>query len=220
MTKKDESKELPSNSRANRVAPMRPEIEGEAPERKQRRTHAVVASGSVVREKKTLARSVAGALAGETMRNLVGYILGEVIIPTGKNLVEEVVKNTLDQILYGGDGHKPSRSGGNGKVSYGSFYKDERDRKEARPRGGRSSNFDLDNIFFKRHNEAEDVLEAMCEQLDKYDEVTVADYFDMAGVDGAIWTHNKWGWKDLSQAYCTHTRRGYAVVLPPPVELD
>ena len=102
MAKKDENKELPSNSRANRSAPMRPELEGGVvPERKRRESHAVVATGSVVREKKTLARSVAGALAGDTMRNLVGYILGEVIVPTGKNLVEEVVKNTLDQILYG-----------------------------------------------------------------------------------------------------------------------
>jgi hypothetical protein len=210
--------ELPSNSRANRVAPLRPKNEGERPERKKAKR--VVAAGGVVVGRKSLTKSVAGALAGETMRNLGSYILGDVIIPTTKSLIEDIIKNALDQILYPGDSRRQQSRNTDSKVSYGKYFKSEDNRRTASPRSGRSGNFDLDNIFFKRLPDASDVLSAMCDQLEEYDEVTVADYFDMAGVDGATWTHNKWGWKDLTRAYCTHTRGGYAIVLPPPVELD
>jgi hypothetical protein len=214
-----EDKELPSNSRANRVAPMRPEVGlVKADKKKVRR---VIAAGGVVRGKKTLARSIASGLAGETMRNLGSYILGDVIIPTTKSLIEDIIKNALDQILYPGESRRSQSRNTDSKVSYGKYFKSEDNRRDGRPHsGGRAGNFDLDNIFFKRMPDASDVLAAMCDQLDEYDEVTVADYFDMAGVEGATWTHNKWGWKDLGRAYCTHTRNGYAIVLPSPVELD
>jgi hypothetical protein len=224
MAKTENKDELPSNSRANRTAPIRPDTEGNDPKaiRPGRDKHIVpVSKGQVIRTKKTIPQSIASALMGETMRNLSGYIMGEVIVPTAKSLIEDIIKNTLDQVLYGGENHRPSSRNTESKVSYGSYYnKRTNDRRELRTRAGRAGNFNLDEVFFKRMPEASDVLSAMCDLLEDYDEVTVADYFDLAGVEGATWTHNKWGWKDLKPAYCTHTRNGYAIVLPEPVELD
>lgn len=225
MPKKDIVEELPSNSMIKRVAPIRPTDGGEKIERPQRRVKRQIVQAQ--RRKKTLAESIAALFFNAVTRNIGEYIIHEVIVPTGKTMIEDLVKGTIEMVLYNGETKRysgSSRDAGTSKVSYGSYYKRDEDRRGSVRRSRRpGSHFDLDNIFFTGRDAGKDaaaVLDALCDELEEYSEVSVATYFDLAGVDGATWTHNKWGWKDLSKAYCTHTRNGYMIVLPEPEELD
>lgn len=225
MAKKDliNEEEFPSNSKSSSVAPIRSskrttEEDTTAITPTRTRTGRV-AQRKAIQKKKTFAQSIAASLAGDDTRNVGLYVLNEVLIPAAKNLVQEMVTSGLEMMLFGEtSGRSRSKDKSKSTVSYGSYYKS-RDREEPKRRIKRDK-FDLTDIFFDNHTDAEDVLEAMMDHLEEYEQITVADFFDMAGIDGATWVHNDWGWTDLRKARLTHTRYGYAIMLPDPEELD
>jgi len=195
--------EFPSNSKmtrlisgSHRVAARNEEEVIVPPTKKIKKT----IKGRGIRKKKTLSQSIAGTFFGEDTRSVSKYVL-----------------------LFGETrAHSRSKSDKNRSVvSYGNFYRrgdrhDERDRQPSRSRG----RFDLDSILFRRGDEAAEVLDGLCDLLEEYEQVTVADFYDLAGVEGGTWADQKWGWDNLSKAHCTHTRGGYTIVLPRPIELD
>lgn len=215
--------ELPSNSiaatRQNRVvdegkALVVKNVEVKRP-RRAAKTRAVV-------RKKTFAQSIAEAIVGDS-HEIGGYIANDVLIPAFKNTIQEMVTSGIEMLLFGERKSSRSRDRDRGatKVSYGSYYKD-RDRSDRyeRPRPAYRDKFNLGEIYFKDGRDADDVLQNLCDALEEYEEVSVREYFDLAGIEGAGWTHDKYGWRDLRDARCTHTRYGYSIILPDPIELD
>ena len=71
----------------------------------------------------------------------------------------------------------------------------------------------VDNILFDSRETAENVLEASKEIINKYGFVTIADMYDLAGLD-APYTGQKYGWVDLKEAKIIRVRQGYELVLP------
>ena len=63
------------------------------------------------------------------------------------------------------------------------------------------------------------MLDGLNERIEDYDVVTVAEFFDMAGVDGEF-TDNRYGWDNLRNAKVRQVRRGYMIELPRPIALD
>jgi hypothetical protein len=226
MSKRILKEELPSNSKSSRVVPIRPESkiqeEGalipDKPARKAVRGNAII-------KKKTITQSIAKSLISEQTSGVAQYILYDVLIPAAKNLLNDMVTSGIEMLLFGetkSGRRSKDRDKGRSIVSYGSYYKGrdrDDDRRESR-RPSRRDKFDLSDIYFRHHDEAEEVLDELCERLEEFDQVSVADYFELAGIDGATWAHDKYGWDDLSKAYNTHTRNGWAIVLPDPIPLD
>lgn len=214
MDTNDLKKKYPGNSKLSKVAPIRATSGGDevVEERKPRAQRAIA-----VRKKRTLAQTVAQTLAGDETRNVGTHVLYDILIPAAKNTIQEMFSTGLEMILFGED--RPRRSSRDRSersvVSYDRMY----DRHERRQHGAQKR-FGLDEIFFRKGDEADDVLEALCDQAEKYGQASVADFFELAGVDTPTWIHYKWGWTNLKRAYCTHTRSGYAIILPDPVELD
>ena len=71
----------------------------------------------------------------------------------------------------------------------------------------------VDNILFDSRETAENVLEASKEIINKYGVVTIADMYDLAGLD-APYTGQKYGCVDLKEARIIRVRQGYELVLP------
>ena len=71
----------------------------------------------------------------------------------------------------------------------------------------------VDNILFDSRETAENVLEASKEIINKYGVVTVADMYDLSGLDNP-YTGQKYGWVDLKEAKIIRVRQGYELVLP------
>ena len=217
----------PSNSKTTRMAPIRPRSQRvEQEEIQPKRVVQKSIEGRATVKKKTMTESIAHTLLGEETKSVGAYILYDVLIPAAKTMIQDAFSSGIEMLLFGETrpSSRKNRDGGT-KISYGSFYRghDRDDRREPdRKRGGvvRGGRFDLDDILFDRPKDADDVLSDLCDLLEDYGQVSVADYFELAGVDGATWVHTKWGWEDLGRPYCTHTRGGYAIVLPKPIELD
>ena len=215
--------QLPPRSKAGRTASIRPQELGNSV--RPRGVRKVKELGvQAVRKQVPLTRRIARSLLNEESKDIGSYILYDILIPAAKSMITESIQSGIEMLIYGetGQRRRPSHSRGGLTVSYGNFYQ-RNDRRDERP-AKRFSNarFNIDEIVFKSGTDCSDVLAALCDHIEEYEQVSVAEFYDYAGVEGATWTDHKWGWtgSELSDAYCTHTRGGYVIVLPEPKELE
>lgn len=155
----------------------------------------------------------------EDVRDVKEYLIGDILFPTLKRTISEMVSNGIDMMLFGEvrGNKKSSRSS---RVSYRDYYDRDRDRRYDR-RSSRRSSYDYEDIILDNRGEAELVLDRMDEIIDKYDQVTITDLYDLVGYDGGRYTDSKYGWTSLRGADVKRTRDGgYLLVLPPAKPVD
>lgn len=218
---------MPPRSRSGKTSLVRPDDLGSSKAKPSGQRRMVRKLGIQATKKQLpLSRRIARSLLNDESKDIGSYIFHDVLLPAAKSMISESIQSAIEMFLYGetGQRRRPTRDRGGGpSVSYGSFYQRDNNRREERPQK-RFSNakFNLDEIIFKNGPDASDVLSALCDHIESYEAVSVAEFYDYAGVEGATWTDHKWGWTgaELSDAYCTHTRGGYVIVLPEPKELE
>lgn len=180
----------------------------EAAEREKRVDKPVV-TGKVSKVKSKKSSKIASAFIGEDAGNVGSYIVNDILIPSIKKAVSDIVTDGVAMLL-GTDKKRSGRSSSSGYVSYRS-YSDDRDDRFRSSRTSRG--YDFDNIVFDSRGEAEEVLDRMDELIDTYRSVSVADMYDLAGLS-CDYTDNKYGWTSLRSADVVRTRDGYIIKLP------
>jgi hypothetical protein len=80
------------------------------------------------------------------------------------------------------------------------------------------ANFDFDEIILPTRVEAEEVIDRMFDLVAKYEMVTVADLYDLVGIQGN-YTDEKYGWEDVRGAGVTRVSNGYLLDIPRPEPL-
>ena len=219
--------EFPSNSKTTRVVPVR-SAEEKTPEKKK--VQAVVTSG-VKRQKRSFSKKVAETFLEDDTKNVGSYLLHDILIPAAKALISDMVGGGVEMLLFGERRNRNTnirRDGGRSYTSYGSMYRSDdrdRDRRGSRDRDRRDisrtsrARHDFDDIIFGARGEAEDVLSHLLDLTIDYNQATVADLYDLAGITSDF-TDNKYGWTDLRDARVDRVRGGYMINLPKPVVLD
>lgn len=176
-----------------------------------------VINGTAKVRKKNSARKIADVFVSEDASNVKSYILFDVIVPAIKDVLSNVVKDSIDMILFGGTNNRNRRSNGNSTyISYNRYSDRGNDRRN--DRSSISSRYSFDDIIIDTKGEAEEVLDRMDELLDTYGMVTVADLFDLVGIS-CDYTDNKYGWTNLRNARTVHVRDGYMLDLPKVTSL-
>lgn len=158
-------------------------------------------------------RKFAGLIVSDDASNVGNYVLMDVLIPTFKKAVVDVV----EMILFGEKGGK-RRS--DGRTPYRSYYDDRNDR--PRKTANMAGRFDYDDISFDSRGDAELVLDQMRDLVDGdrgYGLVTVADMYDMAGLP-APFTARKYGWFNLRTAEVIRGSDGFYIRLPKAMPID
>lgn len=166
-----------------------------------------VVTGNVKTKKKSGGRKIADSFIGDDAGNIGNYILNDVLIPSVKKAVVDIVTDGIAMLL--GTDKKKGRSGSSTYVSYRS-YSDDRD---DRYRSSRTRSYSFDDIIFESRGEAEEVLDRMDELIDTYHAVSVADMYDLAGLS-CDYTDNKYGWTSLRSADIVRVNGGYMIKLP------
>ena len=182
----------------------------------ERRTEKVVTGGTKLRKKSTLAKTVNAFLPGD-VDDVKRYVLMDVLIPTIKRTISDVVRNAVDMLLGVNTTPRSSSPAGT-RVSYRSYYDARDDRRESAALRPRSVPYSYDDVVFDRYDDAAEVLLRMRELVSRFDAVSVADLFDMTGHAGN-YTDNKYGWTDLSDARVERVSDGYIIRLPRPIVL-
>lgn len=147
--------------------------------------------------------------------NVGNYILMDVLVPSIKKAIYDIVVNSLDMSLFGGRGGK--RSGD--KISYTAYSNSsKRDRDERSYRSYSSADRGYQDIIFETRADAKDVLDSMDEIMETYDRVRVADMFDLAGLT-CEHTLNNYGWTDIRSAKIVPAADGYRIKMPRALPL-
>lgn len=179
-----------------------------------------VVSGSVKVKKKNGVTKFADNFISEDIHNVKSYVITDVLIPSVKRAISEMVTNGIDMILYGSTGGRSKRSSAD-RVSYRNYY-DRRDDDRYRDRDRdrvRTSAYSFDDIVLDSRGEAEEVLARMDELIDQYGIVSVADLYDLVGVTGN-YTDNKYGWTNIHNAEPIRVRDGYMLRLPKALPIN
>lgn len=196
-------------------------------QRKQReKQEAVIKEGHVTVKKQNAFRRAKKKIVDEDGQNLKEYVVNDVLIPTVKNTIWDIITNGLDILLYGEARHG-KQSGG--AISKNGPYVRYQSISNPRPNNtGRvispsgtsiRSALALDDFIFPTRAEANDILYRMCGIIDQYGNVTVADLYDLCNMR-CPYTYNNYVWTDLSTAGVTLVRDGYLLNLPSPRALE
>lgn len=175
-----------------------------------------IIEGEAVERKKPLGRKIAETFTGDDVHSVGSYVLLDVVVPTIKTLISDVVSQGVERWMFGDS--RPRSTGARG--SYTSYNRPSSvvgstRREEARPLSRRArANHDFAEVVLESRGEAEGVLESLQMLVDQYDIALVSDLYDLVGITGNF-TDNKWGWTSLAGSGVRRVRDGYLVDLPP-----
>lgn len=183
-----------------------------------------VTQGTIRRKEKPLLAK----MFGETAKDIGSYVFNDVLIPSIKEIITDIINNGLEMMLYGSQA-RTSRGGGRNKlgsyVSYNSIFSSGgRSRGAKRRSTGEAitrsaSRHDFGDIVFDNRLDAEMVLTTMLEAIDLYESVTVAEFYNAVGLE-TEWNDHKFGWDNLATASVRRIREGYIINLPRPIALN
>lgn len=189
-----------------------------------------IATGKVVRRKKTLGTRVHQMFSGESAAQVRNYVMYDVLVPAFKDMISDATSGAVDRILFGDDrAHRSRRRGrgdiferSTGRIAYHRMSEPSRTRRDE-PRQSirpdRRSSAASTEILMSTRAEAQEALDVLFELLHKYEAVSVSDLNNLLGLDNQ-YTDDKWGWLALSGSDIRRVREGYVLILPEPQPLD
>jgi hypothetical protein len=207
--------EFPSNSR-------KPPVEKRIPEVADKRVARVVV-GEVVRRKKPFSKRMREMFTGDDEGSLTEYVVVDMIVPAIKDLLADVIIGSTERKLFGTtSGGRRARRPGGGPANRFAYDQVSRPvgRAEPRERISRTARarHDFDEIVIPTRPEAEEVLTQMFDLLDRYAEVSVAEFFELVGVSGNF-ADRRHGWTDLRGSRVSRAHGGGYVLDLPPTEV-
>lgn len=167
-----------------------------------------VVSGKATLKKKNEVQKLAGAFIAEDVADVKTYILMDVLVPTIKKAISDIVSNGINMILYGEKGVENRKRKSTSKISYEDFYSDKRS-----PVRTVKSQYNFDNVILGNRGDAENVLACMDDLISEYKMASVADLYQLVGISCEYTDHN-YGWTDITKAYVDPIRDGYLIRMP------
>lgn len=188
------------------------EIQNKVPEHK---VEQAVTTGAQLKKKSGFSK-FKDTLLSDDSSSVKSYILNDVLIPSFKKAVSDIVTNGIDIILYGETRHA-NKSNNTSKISYTKYYND---RDTEIRRRSISSVHDCDDVLVSSRAEASKVLDALQNIIDQYGIASVADFYDIVGITDHNFTDNNYGWSNISAARVTPTRDGWLICMPSPSQIN
>lgn len=178
-----------------------------------------VVKGSVQKKKKSGFSKFADAFVEGDGQSIWTHVTQEIIIPSIKKAIYQTAADGMSMLLFGNTSQTGSRLSNNpgSKISYERYYDDRRDDRPYRSRA--RTPYDYDDITFDTKSDAEEVLDAMRDIIDRYRIVSVADYYELSG-ERTVPNDNKYGWTSLTNAYPDRIGDRWFIRLPRPFPID
>lgn len=182
-----------------------------------------VTSSAAKIKKESWVQKRAKAFVSDDAKNVGDYIVDDILIPALKKVISDMVNETVNTTLYGRGGGGTRRSNAD-RVSYRDYYNGGRNnRSDDRGReAGRStsrSRVAYEEVVVASREEADAVLQRLDELIDMYGVVSIADLYDLVGVQGR-YTDNKYGWTNVRNAEAVRVRDGYEIRMPKVGPID
>lgn len=179
------------------------------------------------RKKGLIERFVVAMIGPEGIPSVTSYLNKEIVVPAIKDVIANSVSAGVNMMVYGHDKAGERRGGYSNYNSnqsstynrpirnYQSSYSNAQ--RQAAPVEiepvRRNNMFSSTDYIMSSRQEALDVLDMLRENLDNYGLVTLADFFDLIGVESQ-YVDNNYGWQDLTNVTIVPVRGGYTLSLP------
>lgn len=182
-----------------------------------------------------LDRLVTGLIGPNGIPGVARHVKDDVIIPSLRDLAGDAIRSAGDTIAgrYFGEG-RSRQTGYRGGYASGPSYNKTNYNQPAKKYGngvyqppaknyGASYTSDtielergmtVDNFIIDTRADAQNVLDGLRDHILTFGMVTVADYYDLIGVEPK-YTDNNFGWDDLQSVRVQPTRGGFILLLPP-----
>lgn len=223
MAEKDISvfrvEELPSNSLKSKenTSGTQQKVAEEKPKN--------IVKGKVVVKKKSAFTKIKELFFGEDLKTSIENTVTDILVPAAKDAISDSITGTIETLLFGSSGRRLPRRGSSSneyrpKIDYSSSASSYTNRRvDRRTSSATRSRVKLDDIIFSNREDANNTLDILLEQINKYGKTSVAELYDMVGIVGN-YTDNNYGWFELGQATVRRVRDGWAIILPEPEPLD
>ena len=178
-----------------------------------------IAQGKV--EKKSAFKKLKESIFAAGPKEVKESIVHDVIFPSLRDFFADTLYTIVDVAIYGrgggrvGRGRRRKGSSSNGVIDYSTESTRKRERRET---GRSSAGYSLDKIFFDTREEADQVFDALVEELEDKGEVSVYYFYELAG-RSALYTDHAYGWTSLEGTGYVRGEDGYALALPQPKQL-
>lgn len=191
--------------------------------RKEREPVARVTSAEAVRRKPSLGKKFTQTfIKGDSPRTAWEYMIYESMIPAARDMVVEGLQSYIERLFNGGQArHRGTRPNPYGHFSYNKMFRGEQqDDRPPLPRrqlsGPARARHDFDEIILENRMDAEEVRDQMYNILSQYEQVSVADLYQLVGIKPDH-TDTSWGWTSLKGTEVGRVRGlGYLLDLPEP----
>lgn len=173
-----------------------------------------VVSGSAKTKKRSMPSKLVNIFFPGDVKSVKQSVVQDVVIPTVKN----IMLDSLEMILFP-EGRVGKRGKGGGtRVSYGSYY--EKGEKAIKAVKNRMDVFDYDDVEFETRGDADAVLFALDDVIERYGFASVGEFYDLSQVTTTNYAVNKYGWTDLKDASVVSIRGGgWMIRFPRPEPL-
>lgn len=203
----------------------------EGPDKREKKKQ--IAEAKPPKKKNLVERLVYGVLGPDGLPGITSYVGHEIILPAVKNIVADALTSGINMAMFGGERSPKPNSHYVGPATgapinrhptqYSRYAPTPQSRyapqdsvatTPAPIRRDRSD--EVVQYVITDRTQAIEVLDSLTEQLLQYGSVSVADYYDMIGVESKF-TDNNYGWNsdELARASIAPTRGGYILKLPP-----
>lgn len=184
----------------------------EAAEKKEKPKFTKVIDGDVTVSKNGILKRIFKNFIKEDARTVFDYALEEVVAPGLKTVLANVINTSVDMFFWGKGGKTKNQGSNVTKISYENCY----GTIQQKSPGKSSGSYFFADPEFPTRDKADEVLKAMKEALALYQNVSVADLYDMAGVTGSMRPNdNKYGWRNLDNAEVVRRIDGKYVISFP-----
>ena len=152
-------------------------------------------------------------------------MIKDVIIPGVLDCVSGIW-HSLGDTIFGGGGYRGGYGGYRGstpgsRVQYGKFFSG--NQTQSQPMSNKDRyDLDYDGIIIPDKQEAEELLTVMRAMIDQEGEVSVGEFFELAGIRTQNYVvANNYGWKNLrAAALIPRGREGWEIRLPRAHQLE
>lgn len=184
----------------------------------------VVTGGVKKRKRSLIERFVSSMIGPDGISAVTSYLSKEIVVPALKDILSNSISSGVNMMIYGRDGGqgypKQHQSNGYSRPAYRpqtnytrAYSQGPKDDLPTARVVNRSGMFRSEDYIIEDRNEALDVLGNLQNQCMEYGSVSLADFFDLIGIESE-YVDNNYGWIDLHMASVSVARGGFVIHLP------
>ena len=185
---------------------------------------APVVTGTTKVKRKNWFQRTGELLFAQTDSSTVGqYLVTDILVPYFRKVIFDLVTSTVDMFLYGGSTPTNRPAPGGRYTNYNAGYSYNRPQIPQNTKNvvAGTDVFNFEKVYFDSKRDAMAVLDSMCEILERYSLVTVAQFYSLANQEIDNVQANKFGWFNLEGADVVRDFSGsFFIKLPKACPLD